>query len=73
MNRVLLTTAPDQLVAEMWCELLRGEDVPAVIRPSDAMSSYMGVTVYPCRIMVWQDHLPRAREILGAHLGHEVE
>ena len=73
MKRVLLTTAPDQLVAEMWCELLEGEGVSAVVRPGDTMSSYLGVTAYPCRILVWEDGLSRAKEILEAHLGHEVE
>ena len=71
MKWVLLTTAPDQLVAEMWRDLLRGEGVSAVIRPGDAVS-FLGVSAYPCRIMVQEDELDRAREILRDRLGQET-
>ena len=72
MKRVHLTTAPDQLVAEMWRDLLRDQGVSAIIRPGD-VSSFMGVSAYPCRILVQQDEHERAKEILGAHLGREID
>ena len=72
MKRVHLTTAPAQLVAEMWRDLLRGEGISATIRSGD-VSSFMGVSTYPCRIMVQEDQLERARELLEAHLGHEID
>ena len=71
MSWVRLTTAPDQIVAEMWRDLLRGEGVSAVVRPGDTMTSYLGVSPYPCGIMVQEDELERAKEVLGLHLGHE--
>ena len=69
MKWVYLTTAPDQLVAEMWLNLLRNEGVSAMIRPGDTMSNYMGVSTYPCRIMVHEDQVSEARELLEAQLG----
>ena len=72
MKRVNLTTAPDQLVAEMWRDLLRDQGVSAIIRPGD-ISSFMGVSAYPCRIMVQQDQHERAKEILEAHLGRDID
>ena len=67
---VHLTTAPDQLVAEMWRDLLMDEGVSAIIRPGDT-SSFMGVSHYPVRIMVREHHLERGREVLKMRLGHE--
>ena len=75
MKWVYLTTAPDQLVAEMWLNLLRNEGVSAMIRPGDTMSNYLGVSTYPCRILVHEDEVGLARELLEGHLGSmdEVE
>ena len=68
MKWVYLTTAPDQLVAEMWRDLLTHEGVSVVIRSGDT-SSFMGVSNYPCRIMVREGHYERAKELLDSHLG----
>jgi len=56
-------TAPDQLMAEMWCELLKNEGIPAMLEPRDAVS-FLGLSYAPCRILVPEDHLEEAREIL---------
>jgi len=72
MKWVYLATAPDQLVAEMWRELLNGEDVPAMVRQGDT-SSFMGVSSYPCRLMVQENDVQRAKEVLREHLGYEPE
>ena len=69
---MLLTTAPDQLVGEMWRDLLMGEGISAVIRPGDTVS-FLGVSAYPCRIMVQEEDLAHAREVLKDHLGLESE
>ena len=66
-----LATAPDQLTAEMWQELLRGEGIPAMIRASDT-ASYLGVSAAPCRLMVPEERLPEARRMLEEHLGPEA-
>ena len=70
MNWVILTTAPDQLVAEMWREILIGEGISARIRAGDT-ASFMGVSNYPCRIMVLEDDRERAAEVLESQLGLE--
>ncbi|MDP6402367.1 MAG: DUF2007 domain-containing protein [SAR202 cluster bacterium] len=72
MKWVSLATAPDQLVAEMWRELLNGEGVSAMVRPGDT-SSFLGVSGYPCRVMVREHQLETGKELLEGHLGHEVE
>ncbi|MEE8204598.1 MAG: DUF2007 domain-containing protein [Dehalococcoidales bacterium] len=59
----LLTVAPDQLTAELWCELLLREDIPAVVNPGDT-ASFMGVSPLPCRLMVAEEYLERARQLL---------
>ncbi len=60
----LLATAPDQLTAEMWREMLRQHGIPVVISPGDT-SSFMGVSPFPCRLMVAGGYLEQAQEILA--------
>ena len=61
---VHLAMAPNSTVAEMWIDILREEGLQAMIRPSDAVS-FMGVTAVECRVLVVEDDLERAREVLG--------
>ena len=72
MRWVYLTTAPDQLQAEIWRDLLVEEGVPALVGGGD-MSSFLGVSAQPCRIMVADDRVERAREVLGERLNPEDE
>ena len=60
---LLLTTAPDQLTAEIWKDILLQEGVPAMVNPEDSIS-FMGVSGFPCRIMVAYGYRKRAQEIL---------
>ena len=69
---VVVRVAPDQLSAEMWVDLLRGEGVPALIRPSDAVS-FLGTTALGCRIMVPEEHLSDAEALLEEHLTEETD
>lgn len=68
MKWVYLTTAPDQLQAEMWRGLLQEEGVSALIRPGDT-ASYLGVSAYPCRLMLPEDELARGRAVMEERLG----
>jgi len=61
---VHLAMAPNSTVAEMWIDILREEGLQAMIRPSDSVS-FMGVTAVECRVLVVEDDLERAREVLG--------
>ena len=61
----LLTTAPDQLTAEIWRDILTQNGIPAVINPRDAVT-FMGVSSLPCRIMVAAGYHQQAQEILDS-------
>ena len=60
----LLTTAPDQLTAEMWREMLLKDGIPVIVSPGDTMS-FMGVSPFPCRLMVADEYLEPAKKILA--------
>jgi len=62
---LLLTTAPDQLTAEIWKDILIQKGIPAMINPQDAIS-FMGVSSLPCRIMVAYGYRQKAQEILDS-------
>ena len=68
---VYLTTAPDQTTAEMWEGLLRNEGVPVIVRAGDT-ASYLGVFTGPCRLMVLEERLEEAREVITERLGPEA-
>ena len=70
MNWKYLITAPDQLVAEMWSELLLSYGVRAIVRAGDTQS-FLGVSAYPCRILVDEPDIERARELMRSELGIE--
>ena len=67
MKWLHLATAPDQLEAEMWVNLLAQEGISAIVKPGDA-TSFLGVSTYPCRILVAEDQLDRAKKMVGTHL-----
>ncbi len=68
MSWVNLVTAPDQLAAEMWSELLTRRGIPTFVRAGDT-ASFLGVSAYPCRILVDDEYLDQARQILREDLG----
>ena len=68
---LILTTAPDQLTAEIWRDILLQHGIPTMVNPGDA-TSFMGVSAFPCRIMVARDYLKQAQDIL-ASLQSEAE
>ena len=67
-----LTTAPDQLTAEMWRDLLLSEGIPAMLRGGDT-TSYFGVTPFPRPILVDETRACEARRALEGYLGRELE
>ncbi|MDP6453914.1 MAG: DUF2007 domain-containing protein [SAR202 cluster bacterium] len=68
MSWTNLITAPDQLIAEMWAELLSSHGVRARVRAGDTQS-FLGVSAYPCRILVDEDDLTRAQELMKSEMG----
>ncbi len=67
-----LATAPDQLTAEMWCELLREADIPAIIQPSDAVS-FMGISASRCRVIVPAERYEEAAAVLRDKMGGTID
>ena len=63
--------APDQLTAEMWCELLHNEGIPAMVRPSDAVS-FLGVSTRACRVVVAEDRREDAVAVLRKQMGGTI-
>jgi len=61
---VHLTTAPDQITAEIWVDVLHNAGIVAMIRPSDAVS-FLGVSAFGCRVQVQEEDLTAALEVLG--------
>ena len=68
---VHLATAPDQITAEIWVDILRQEGVSAMIRPSDAVS-FLGVSAVSCRVQTLDTDLQRARDVLGPDADQEA-
>ena len=60
-----LATAPNQIAAEMWVELLRDGGVDARLAPGDEVS-FLGVSGHPCRVLVPEAQTARAREVLAS-------
>ena len=65
---VTLATAPDQIAAEMWRDLLVELGIPSTTDPGDT-SRFLGVSPRPCRVRVSRSCLDEAREILDDYLG----
>ena len=72
MKWARLTTAPNQLTAEMWRDLLLGEGIPAMVRGGDT-TSYFGVTPFPRPILVDERLESEARRTLEGYLGRELD
>ena len=63
MKWVYLATAPNQLEAEMWRELLANEGFAVAVRGGDT-SSYLGMSNYPSTIMVDEEQHDAAKKLL---------
>ena len=67
MKMVAAATAPTQTQAEVWQNMLMEAGIVATVHPGDAlMPSYLGLSPKPCRVMVSEDDLEPAREVLSA-------
>lgn len=64
---LVVRVAPDQLTAEMWVAMLHEAGVPALIRPSDAVS-FLGVSGLSCRVLVPRERLSDAHDVLADQL-----
>jgi hypothetical protein len=67
MKWVVFATAPDQLTAEMWRDLLRQEGMRCELRLGD-MSAFLGVAALPVRLVAPEEQAAHARRWLQEHL-----
>lgn len=72
MNWEVLTTAPDQLIAESWCELIRSAGIDCKLQPGDAVG-FLGVSVFPVRLMVRESDIESAQSVLDAYVAEDDE
>jgi hypothetical protein len=68
---VCATTAPNQLVAEMWQQAMREEGIPSMLASRDAVS-FLGLTSTPVRLMVPAEMEERAHALLDGLLSSDV-
>ena len=72
MNWEVLTTAPDQLIAESWCGLIRSAGIDCKLQPGDAVG-FLGVSVFPVRLMVRAADIEIAQSVLDSYIGADEE
>lgn len=60
---VVLEIALDQIQAEMLRDLLIASGVPSMTGQGDT-SSFLGVSLQPVRVMVFEEDLERAKQVL---------
>ena len=70
MKWVVFATAPDQIMAEIWVQLVRSEGIPCRLQPGDT-TNFLGVSAAPVRLMTLESEAERATEVLER--GEEVE
>ena len=61
-------TAPDQLTAEMWRDLVRQAGIECAMRAGDTVS-FLGLSTHPVRLVARRSDVERARAALDAALG----
>ena len=65
MKMEVAATAPTQTQAEVWQNMLMDAGIVATVHPGDTlMPSYLGLSPKPCRVMVAEEDLEPAREVL---------
>ena len=70
MKWVVFATAPDQIMAEIWVQLVRAEGIPCRLQPGDT-TNFLGVSAAPVRLMTLETDAERASQVLER--GEEVE
>ena len=63
MKWVVFATAPDQIMAEIWVQLVRSEGIPCRLQPGDT-TNFLGVSATPVRLMTLETDAERAAQVL---------
>lgn len=62
---VYLATAPNQIIAEMWVEMLKQEGIASYFRSGNIMA-YTGISFIPCQVMVSKSRLTEAADLIAS-------
>lgn len=71
MKWVIFATAPDQLTAEMWRDIVRQSGISCELRAGDT-ASFLGLSQIPVRLMTPEPERDRARTALSEALGEPL-
>ena len=67
MKWVVFATAPDQIMAEIWVQLVRSEGIPCRLQPGDT-TNFLGVSAAPVRLMTLESR-SRSRQPKSSNAG----
>lgn len=72
MGWKVFATAPDQLIGESWCGLIEAAGINCKLQPGDAIG-FMGVSMFPVRLMTRSEDVERARTVLDSYVGPDEQ
>ena len=72
MGWKVFATAPDQLIGESWCGLIEAAGINCKLQPGDAVG-FMGVSMFPVRLMTRSEDVERARSVLDYYIGEDEQ
>jgi len=72
MGWEVFATAPDQLIGESWCGLVEAAGINCKLQPGDVIG-FMGVSMFPVRLMTRSEDVERARSILESYVGEDEQ
>ncbi len=62
---VYLATAPNQIIAEIWVDMLKQEGIASYFRSGNVMA-YTGLSFTPCQVMVIKSRLAEAADLIAS-------
>ena len=72
MGWKVFATAPDQLIGESWCGLVEAAGINGKLQPGDVIG-FMGVSMFPVRLMTRSEDVERARSVLESYVGEDEQ
>ncbi|MDA1280135.1 MAG: hypothetical protein O3B95_08885 [Chloroflexi bacterium] len=70
MGWEVFATAPDQMIGESWCVLVRSAGIDCKLQPGDVIG-FIGVSVLPVRLMAKSEDLEIAKSVLESYIGDD--
>jgi hypothetical protein len=61
-----IVTAPNEIVAELWRQVLRDEGIIALVKPTGLGHAYVANSLNPHHVYTRTDQAERAREVIAA-------